>query len=50
MRYAIKMTKEEHDAYHVSLRKGKHNSKEHNQRVSESLKKFYKTPEGKLSR
>ena len=49
MRYAIKMTKEEHDNYHSSLRKGKHNSKEHNQHVSESLKKFYQTPEGKLS-
>lgn len=49
MKFAVKMTKEEHDNYHSSLRKGKHNSKEHNQHVSESLKKFFQTPEGRLS-
>ena len=49
MKYCIKMTKEEHDNYHASLRKGKHNSKEHNKKVSESLKFFYSTTEGKES-
>lgn len=47
MKYCVKMTKEEHDAYHVSLRKGKRNTPEHNKHVSESLKKLYATPEGK---
>lgn len=47
MKYCVKMTKIEHDNYHASLRKGKHNSKEHNKRVSESLKNFYKTKKGK---
>ena len=34
MKYCIKMTKEEHDNYHSSLRKGKHNTNEHNKNVS----------------
>ena len=47
MKYCVKMTKEEHDEYHVSLRKGKQNSKTHNENVSKSLKLLYSTPEGK---
>lgn len=47
MKYCVKMLKEQHDEYHVSLRKGKHNTEEHNKKVSEGLKKFYQTPEGK---
>lgn len=47
MKYCIKMTKVEHDTYHALLRKGKHNTQEHNLKVSESLKKLYATPEGK---
>lgn len=47
MKYCVKMTKVEHDTYHSSLRKGKHNTQEHNLKVSESLKQLYATPEGK---
>lgn len=50
MKYCIKMTKEEHDEYHVSLRRGKHNTPEHNKKVSDSVKRFYETPEGELTK
>lgn len=42
MKYAIKMTKEEHDKYHSSLRKGKHNTEEHNKKVSDGIKNKWK--------
>ena len=47
MKFCVKMTKEEHDEYHASLRKGKHNTPAHNKHVSESLKELYATPDGK---
>ena len=50
MKYCVKMSKEDHDAYHVSLRRGKHNTAEHNKKVSDGLKKYYKTPEGELTK
>ena len=45
MKYAVKMSKEEHDMYHVSLRKGKKNSEEHNRKCSEASKKLWENEE-----
>jgi hypothetical protein len=48
MKFCEKMTKEEHDTYHVNLRKEKPMTDEHKRRLSESLKAYNKKPESKI--